>query len=92
MNGYDVDVCWGVYMRARQKAKHMLFPISTAQRKEADQIFGKIQYYGIWKDVLSKEERGCGMKVCHSLWPSIPLSQAFSQQFTLRFQAQLEIY
>lgn len=53
-----MDVCWGVYMRARQKAKHMLFPISTAQRKEADQIFGKIQYYTIWKDVLSKEERG----------------------------------
>ena len=53
-----MDVCWGVYMRAMQKAKHMLFPISTAQRKEADQIFGKIQYYTIWKDVLSKEERG----------------------------------
>ena len=53
-----MDVCWGVYMRARQKAKHMLFPIRTAQRKEADQRFGKIQYYAIWKDVLSKEERG----------------------------------
>lgn len=57
MNGCDVGVYRGVYMR-RQKAKHMLFPISTAQRKEVDQICDKIEHYGLWKDVLWKEERG----------------------------------
>lgn len=52
INGCDVGVCRGVYRRGRQKAKHMLFPISAAQRKEVDQIIGKIKCDGLWKDVL----------------------------------------
>lgn len=66
----------------------MLLPGSTAQRKEVGQIFGKIKYSGLWKEVLWEGGESFATKPCCSLRPFTPFPKPPSQQTLTRPRLQ----